>query len=116
MNDYDRYKKEAGVTVHSAPRALVAVLSFLLTSPLQSHRALYRLPGYPDSLEAQLTRASLRAAGQSEQRRVVVSHTSALYYYGLQAQKPEQTDLTVSAVGLRGQEPGCRLHHGTETL
>jgi len=44
MNDYDRYEKEAGVTVHSASPALVAVFSFLLTSPLQSHRALYRLP------------------------------------------------------------------------
>lgn len=73
-------------------------------------RALFRLPGYSDCIESNLVCWSLWAEGQSENRLVVVSHCTALHYYGLQTLEPQVIDLTVSGLRENFQNPRCRLH------
>lgn len=76
---------------------------------LRVDRGLFRLPGYPDTSESELIRWSLWAGGQAA-RQVVVSHASALHYYGLCAEKPGAVELTVSDLRHDAQQSGCRLH------
>lgn len=73
-------------------------------------RAIFRLPGYSDSVESLFVRWSLWAAGQSSKRAVAVSHESALYYYGLQFDPPAATHLIVSSLRRQHDAPGCVLH------
>lgn len=77
---------------------------------LKISRGLYRLPGYEDSSEAEFVRWSLWAAGQCPEREVIVSHTSALFYYGLTDQKPQCVELYVSQMGSNRKDPHCHLH------
>lgn len=75
-------------------------------------RSVYRLSGYPDTLESSFVCWSLRTAGRSRNRSVIVSHESALYYYGLSDNQPDEVHLSIS-VPFRGALPeaGCVLHH-----
>ncbi len=76
-------------------------------------RALYRLPGYDDTTESLYTRWSLWAIGQSTERVAVISHQSALYYYGLATQKPPEIHLSVSSMRHKQDQAGCVLHWDT---
>lgn len=58
-------------------------------------RGLFRLPGYPDTLESSFARWSFWAIGRSPGRRVVISHDSALHFYRLSPHQPSEVHLTV---------------------
>lgn len=73
-------------------------------------RALFRLPGYADCIESEFVRWTLWAEGRSENRQIVISHASALHYYGLCPRKPEVVELTLFPMTPREAEDGCRLH------
>lgn len=73
-------------------------------------RALFRLNGYPDTIESLFTRWSLWAAGQSPARVVAISHESALYYYKLTPDCPEKVHLCVSSLKPNADSADCCLH------
>ena len=73
-------------------------------------RALYRLPGFADTIVGQFIRCTLWAEGQSKNRTVAVSHASALHYYGLTEECPAQVHLSVSSLKKGAPCPGCILH------
>lgn len=58
-------------------------------------RNLYRLPGYGDSPESEFIKFSLMSIGRLDSPKAVLSHESALYYYGLISKSPEETAFTV---------------------
>lgn len=75
--------------------------------------ALYRLKGFENNLESEFVRWSLWATGKSTDRLVVISHESALHYYGLLDQSPQAVHLCVSSVKKNADNPGCILHWQT---
>ncbi len=56
---------------------------------------LFRLPGYPDSMESEFVKWSLWSRNQQDQPQGVISHPSALAYFGLGEYKPGEVHLTV---------------------
>ncbi len=67
-------------------------------------RGIYRLPMWPDSPFESLVRACLWSLGRG-----IVSHESALAYYGVSDVMPEVVHLTVPA-GFRKRRPDIVLH------
>jgi len=76
---------------------------------LKIDRALYRLPGYSDSMQSEFVRVSLWAKGRSPNRIAVISHQSALFHHGLTNIRPENIHLTVSGMK-NSQLEGCHLY------
>ncbi len=56
---------------------------------------LYRLPGYADTMEAEFAKWCLWSRNQKDQPQAVISHQSALAYFGLAEFDPQQIHLTV---------------------
>ena len=73
-------------------------------------RALYRLHGYPDTMESAFTRWVLWAEGKSRKGCVAISHESALHYYTLQREAPQAVHLTISAIRRNYAAEGCVVH------
>ncbi len=70
---------------------------------LKIDRALFRLPGWPDSPEAELMRWLLWSSDRQGQIQAAISHESALAWHGLAPAWPDQPHLTVP--------PGFRRTH-----
>lgn len=78
---------------------------------LRVDRALFRLSGYSDSQESLHIRWSLWASKRHGGRGVCVGYDSALYYYGLQTEIPEQVHLIVPPLQQpRTDKSGCVFH------
>jgi len=60
-------------------------------------RGIFRLPGYQDTLESNFTKWSLWAQGRDQDRKVIISHESALAYYGLTEICPTCVHLSISS-------------------
>lgn len=74
-------------------------------------RGVFRLLGYPDTLESEFTRWSLWAMGMAQHRQVIIGYESALFYYGLLAVKPQRVHLILSPKQRNKQEPeACCFH------
>lgn len=73
-------------------------------------RGIFRLEGYADTAQGELIRWVLWAQGRSEERLVVVSHESALYYYGLTRDEPTAVHLTISIPQRRQGVAACIFH------
>jgi len=79
---------------------------------LKIDRALFRLTGYPDTKESEFVRWSLWASKRHGGKKVVVSHDSALHYYGLIDKQPNNVHLTVPIISQpRKEKNGCIFHH-----
>jgi len=78
---------------------------------LQVERGVFRLPGYADSVESDFVRWSLWAIGKSSRRKVVISHDSAMYFYGLSRRCPTEVHLTVPPRQFsKNEKTGCVIH------
>ncbi len=76
-------------------------------------RGLYRLPGYPDTLESSFVCWTLWSHNRKGQPLAVISHESALHYYGLLETAPSKITFTVPP-GFRKESPhGCILRRKT---
>lgn len=76
-------------------------------------RGLFRLPGYGDSLQSEFVKTALLVQKKAPKQNAAISHESALYYYGLTADAPGRTHVTLSAKRLpRTGIEGCELHLG----
>lgn len=74
-------------------------------------RGIYKLPGYENTLESNFVRWSLWALGYSKNRIIVVSHESALNYYGLMDSTSSKVHLSVCAGRFTKMEPQeCSFH------
>lgn len=82
---------------------------------LRISRGLFRLPGYADDQTSEFARWTLWAKGSARGRQATVSHSSALYFYGLTTVPPAVVTLTVSDFRLRPPVAGCVLVHETLT-
>ncbi len=78
---------------------------------LKIDRGVFRLPGYVDTLEAEFVRWSLWVIGKDQTRKPVISHESALYYYGLSVQKPVHVHISTPPLKYKKEKEGCRFHH-----
>ncbi len=58
-------------------------------------RGIFRLKGYTDSLESEFAKWTLWMIGKSQQKRAVISHASALAYYGLGDSNLPEVEMTV---------------------
>jgi prepilin-type N-terminal cleavage/methylation domain-containing protein/prepilin-type processing-associated H-X9-DG protein len=74
-------------------------------------KGLYRLPGYEDSLTAELTRVSLWSRDHNEQPQAIVSHESALLFHRLRKKSLTDKCTSVSVPPRFRKEPldNCRL-------
>ncbi len=77
---------------------------------------LYRLPNYADSLESILMKWHLWSRNQKDQPQGIISHESALAYYGLGAFNPQQVHLTVPARFQKQVPPEVVLHRASLNL
>ncbi len=79
---------------------------------LKVDRALFRFPGYPDTIESKFVRWSLWAEKKHGGRKVTISHQSALKYYELcQISDTEPVHLTVPLLRQpREEKQGCIFH------
>jgi len=71
---------------------------------------LFRLPGYPDSMEADFTRWVLWSRNQQEQPQGTISHDSALSFHGLIEYDPDKIHMTVPE-GFRKKVPDEIILH-----
>jgi prepilin-type N-terminal cleavage/methylation domain-containing protein len=62
---------------------------------LKIDRGLYRFPNFEDTLISDFIKWTLWSRNRSDQPQAVISHKSALFYYGLSENRPELIDLTV---------------------
>ncbi len=77
---------------------------------------LYRLPGHPDTPEAQFVRWSLWSRNQQEQPQAVVSHESAQFVHQLRPEPPAQVHLTVPLGFQKKSPPEVQLHRANLSL
>jgi len=81
---------------------------------LAVERGLYRMPGYPDTLESDYTRWSIWYSGPKHKRLSCISHESAAFYYGLILQKPGKIHLTHSSTDkVYKKSDECVFHSAT---
>ncbi len=76
---------------------------------LKIDRALFRLPGWPDSPEAELMRWLLWSQNRTGTIPAVISHESALAWHGLAGAYPARPCLTVPP-GFRRRNPALDIH------
>ncbi len=77
---------------------------------LKPARGLFRLPDYPDSLEAKFTFWSIWSRNKNEQPQAVISHQSALAFHNLGEYRPEAVHLSVPHNFGKQPPSGCVLH------
>ncbi len=75
-------------------------------------RAIYRLHGYTDSEESEFIRWTFWTVGRNPSRSAVISHQSALHYYGFSDALPAQVHLSVpvSQRNYKDEQSGCVFH------
>ncbi len=83
---------------------------------LKIDRGLFRLPGFPDSQEAELVRWTLWSRNIADQPQGIVSHASALRLQNLGNYDPQQVHLTVPRAFYKKIPSGVVLHKGTLNL
>lgn len=83
---------------------------------LKIAKGLFRLPGYPDSLESDFTKWYLWSRNQKNQPQGVISHNSALALYGLLAYNPDEIHLIVPLRFQKKAPSGVILHKLSLTL
>lgn len=74
---------------------------------LRLERALFRLPGYCDTIESEFARWSLWAGSKSRTGTIAISHESALQYYGVLPYSSGPVHLTISAARRDYHHPSC---------
>ncbi len=79
-------------------------------------RGIYRLAGYPDSLESEFTKWYMWSRNQKDQPQGVISHASALALHGLGEYRPGEIHLTVPRSFRKKPPPEVRLHPESLTL
>jgi len=82
-------------------------------------RAIYRLTGYPDSMESRFVYWFLWSGKYAKPEQVAISHQSALAYYGLSEWNADDAPvhLTVpQSTSPRGHAGGCVLHRAALDL
>ncbi len=77
---------------------------------------LFRLPGYADTLESAFARWSLWSRNQKDQPQGVVSHDSALAFFGFGEAATEEVHLTVPVRFQKTVPPGVAIHKGSVNL
>ncbi len=73
-------------------------------------RGLYRLSGFPDTLESTYARWFLWSRNEADQPQGVISHQSALAAHGWDEFDPQAVHLTVPAAFRKKPPAGCILH------
>jgi len=77
---------------------------------LKIFRGLFRLPGYPDSMESDLAKWSLWSRNQNDQPQGIISHRTALAYYGYTSHNPDDIHITVPLRFRKKIPDGVTLH------
>lgn len=73
---------------------------------------LFCLPGSEETLDFTLMRWYLWSRDQHDRPQAVLSHETALYYYGLLPDSPRFIHLTVPLLFRKARPPACMLHRG----
>jgi prepilin-type N-terminal cleavage/methylation domain-containing protein/prepilin-type processing-associated H-X9-DG protein len=73
-------------------------------------RGLFRLPGYPDTIESLFTRWSLWSRANDGKPQAVISHYSALFYYKLLLELPEKVHFSVGGQFRKEYPVECEIH------
>ncbi len=77
---------------------------------------LFRLPGYSDSMDSEYTKWCLWSRNQKDQPQGVISHTSALAYFGLGEYDAGEVHLTVPLRFRKSSPRLVQLHKATLSL
>ncbi len=77
---------------------------------------LYRLPGHLDTMESEFTKWSLWSRNQQDQPQGIISHQSALAYFGLDEYTPRTVHLTVPTRFRKALPPEVVTHQASLNL
>ncbi len=77
---------------------------------LRVARGIFRLPGFSDSLESEFNLLSLKCLNRYGGARVVISHQSALAYYGLMSTPSSEIHVTIDSPRVR-RGSDCGIVH-----
>jgi len=83
---------------------------------LKISTGLFRLPGYENSMEADLTRWSLWSRNQSDQPQAIISHRTAMAYHGLMDYNSNDIHMTVPFRFRKLFPDGVSLHRAQLSL